>query len=106
MSLNASNIKGNTKKSVANTWFFIGYCVGEIAFIQLWNSHTAPRYLAGLIVSLVAWGVLIILMLAYWFIFSRENKKRELLVVDEDYVPYEAGADVTDKEDLSFRYIY
>ncbi|CAA9956601.1 Major facilitator superfamily transporter [Pyrenophora teres f. maculata] len=34
MSLNASNMRGNTKRSVVNTAYFIGYCSGCIGFPQ------------------------------------------------------------------------
>ena len=104
MSLNASNVRGNTKKSVVNTLYFIGYCVGGIAFPQLWTTKDSPRYLSGLICSLVAWGILLVLMLAIWFLFSRENKRRERIMSEGYVVPYEAGEDKTDKEDLTFRY--
>lgn len=104
MSLNASNVRGNTKKSIVNTLYFIGYCAGAIAFPQLWNTKTAPRYLAGLAVSLVAWGILTALMLVYWFNGTSENKRRDRLESEGTVELYEPGTDVTDKQDLTFRY--
>ncbi|OJJ42166.1 hypothetical protein ASPZODRAFT_77557 [Penicilliopsis zonata CBS 506.65] len=104
MSLNASNVKGNTKKSIVNTLYFIGYCTGGIAFPQLWSSKDAPRYTNGLICSLVAWGLFIVLMLTYWSIASMRNKERTRLAVEGYVSPYEAGADVTDFNDKSFMY--
>jgi hypothetical protein len=104
MSLNASNVKGNTKKSIVNTLYFIGYCAGGIAFPQLWNSKTAPRYTNGLICSLVAWICFIILMLVYWGVAARRNNNREKLAQQIHIQEYEPGADVTDFEDKSFRY--
>ena len=104
MSLNASNVRGNTKKSIVNTLYFIGYCAGAIAFPQLWNTKTAPRYLSGLAVSLAAWGILVALMGWYWFAGERENKKRDNLESEGSVSLYEPGADVTDKQDLTFRY--
>lgn len=103
MSLNASNVRGNTKRSIINTLYFVGYCAGCIGFPQLWSTTTAPRYLAGLAVSVASWGILIFLVLFYWFNGSRENKRRSAL--DESSITtYEAGSDVTDKQDLTFRY--
>lgn len=104
MSLNASNVRGNTKRSIVNTLYFIGYCAGAIAFPQLWSTKTAPRYLAGLIVSVVSWVVLIALMLYYWWNGSSENNRRDRLEHETSLLHYEPGADVTDKQDLTFRY--
>jgi len=102
MSLNASNIRGNTKRSVVNTAYFIGYCVGLIAFSQLWTTQTAPRYTAGLIVSVVDWAILVLLMGYYWYNGWSENGRRDKL--GSAIIVYEPGADVTDKQDLTFRY--
>jgi hypothetical protein len=104
MSLNASNVKGNTKKSIINTLYFIGYCVGGIAFPQLWTSQAAPRYLNGLICSLTAWITFIGLMLVYWAVAARRNKIRGKLAEETRLHEYEPGADVTDFEDKTFRY--
>ncbi|KAH6882355.1 membrane transporter [Alternaria rosae] len=104
MSLNASNIRGNTKRSVVNTMYFVGYCSGCIGFPQLWTTDTAPRYTAGLIVSVVDWVLLILLMAYYWYHGWSENKRRDKLEKESTVTVYEAGADVTDKQDLTFRY--
>ncbi|PVH70980.1 membrane transporter [Cadophora sp. DSE1049] len=104
MSLNASNVRGNTKRSIVNTAYFIGYCAGCIGFPQLWTTETAPRYTAGLIVSVVDWGLLILLMAYYWYHGWSENKRRDKLESESIVTVYESGADVTDKQDLTFRY--
>lgn len=106
MSLNASNVRGNTKKSIVNTLYFIGYCVGAIAFPQLWTTQAAPRYLAGLICSIAAWAILVVLIAYYWFNGTKENKRRDELARnhDEEIEVFEAGKDVTDKQDMGFRY--
>ncbi|ETS79376.1 hypothetical protein PFICI_09229 [Pestalotiopsis fici W106-1] len=104
MSLNASNVKGNTKKSIVNTLYFVGYCAGGIAFPQLWSSVDAPRYTNGLICSLTAWGLFVILMFVYWTVAARRNKSREKMCENHQVNNYEFGADVTDLEDKTFRY--
>ncbi|KAH8880836.1 membrane transporter [Thozetella sp. PMI_491] len=104
MSLNASNVKGNTKKSIVNTLYFIGYCTGSIAFPQLWSSTDAPRYIRGLICSLTAWSAFIVLMVVYWFVAARRNRQRERFAQDAPIHEYQPGADVTDFEDKTFRY--
>ena len=43
-SMIASNVKGNTKKSIVSGMFFIGYTTGCIVGPQLWQAVDAPRY--------------------------------------------------------------
>ncbi|CZR51344.1 related to allantoate permease [Phialocephala subalpina] len=103
--LSASNVKGNTKRAVVNTIYFIGYCAGCIGAPQLWLSTQKPRYKQGLITDLVAWGLLLICTSYYWYVCDSENKRRDKLEAEGRIdVLFEKGADVTDGEDLSFRY--
>lgn len=104
MSLNASNVKGNTKKSIVNTLYFIGYCSGGIAFPQMWTTQTAPRYESGLICSLTAWSLFIILMFVYMFVAQSRNRNRDKLAAEGYTNEYEPGSDVTDFQDKTFRY--
>jgi hypothetical protein len=104
LSLSASNVKVNTNRAVVNTMYFIGYCAGCIAALQLWLSDQKPRYKQGLITDLVAWGLLLITMAYYWYCCDSENKRRDKLEAEGNVVTFEKGADVTDGEDLSFRY--
>lgn len=105
MSLSASNVRGNTKKAVVNATFFIGYASGCIAGPQLWKSDAAPRYFEGVVCSIVAWVVLYPVMGYYWWLNTQENKRRDALLEGQGVVrAYVAGEDVTDKEDLTFRY--
>ncbi|RDW64730.1 pantothenate transporter-2 [Coleophoma cylindrospora] len=102
LSLSASNVKGNTKRSVVNTMYFIGYSAGCIGAPQLWKH--SPRYISGVITDLVAWVLLLIVMAWYWYSCSSENKRRDQLMETEEVPVFEKGADVTDGEDLTFRY--
>jgi hypothetical protein len=83
--------------------YFIGYCAGCIGAPQLWKSDQKPRYKQGLITDLVAWGLMLIATGFYWYVCNKENKRRDALNPD-DFVEFEKGADVTDGEDLTFRY--
>jgi MFS family permease len=120
MSLSASNVRGNTKKSVVNAAFFVGYATGCVAAPQLWTDP--PRYRNGVICALVDWGLVsnrtfsssclgIADMISqvyvftpyYWWLCWRENRKRDSLQ-GEGMGAFVAGADITDKEDKAFRY--
>ncbi|OKL61766.1 hypothetical protein UA08_02466 [Talaromyces atroroseus] len=104
LSLSASNVKGNTKRAMVNTFFFIGYCVGCIAGPQAWTK--APRYLAGVILDIVIWCLLFVAISGYWYVCSRDNARRDREQSSGGAVIDSEGIDMTDKEDQSFRYSY
>ncbi|KAJ5807978.1 major facilitator superfamily domain-containing protein [Penicillium riverlandense] len=105
LSLNASNTRGNTKKSIVNALFFAGYAVGAICGPLLWNTEYAPRYRSGLVLALVSWVVFIPTVSVYWFSCVYENKRRYVVEVDiGEHVADIAGKDLTDKQDKHFRY--
>ena len=110
LSLFASNFKGNTKRAIVNTMFFIGYCVGCIAGPQLWTHR--PRYVEGVITSIVTWCLLFVSVITYRTLCVWDNKKRDS---EADFDPTDAShveldehgqpkTDLTDKEDKHFRY--
>jgi hypothetical protein len=111
LSLSASNVKGNTKRAVVNGMFFIGYCAGCIASPQLWTHK--PRYTSGVITALVTWALLFIATIVYRFLCQRDNKQRDAKVAagvamgHNDVILDKNGqpkSDLTDKEDIGFRY--
>ncbi|KAK7973564.1 Alpha/Beta hydrolase protein [Apiospora arundinis] len=112
LSLAASNVKGNTKRSVVNAMFFIGYCAGCIGAPQLWTEK--PRYLKGVVAGMVTWCLLFIVVFCYRLICMKENadrdKAHEQEVISEGTAEVsldEHGsfkADCTDREDGKFRY--
>jgi len=103
LSLSASNVKGNTKRAIVNTFFFIGYCAGCIGGPQLWT--VKPRYFEGVVTAIVTWLLLLIATAAYWYLCARDNRLRDIVEQETTSVPtVEKGQDITDKEDPSFRY--
>ena len=118
-SLIASNVKGNTKKSAVSSIFFIGYSTGCISGPQLWQAVDAPRYTKGCISSIASWVLLLIVFTFNYFYLRHQNRKREALgfgtdnkiVVEverakktEELVGVEVDSDLTDRQDLRFRY--
>ena len=101
MSLSASNVRGNTKKAFANALFFVGYSTGVTAAPQLWTDP--PRYRNGVICALVDWGLVYVFIPWYWWLCWSENRNRDK-TEGEGMGAFQAGLDITDKEDKSFRY--
>lgn len=115
ISLTASNVKGNTKRSIVNAMFFIGYCAGCIGAPQLWTHK--PRYFSGVVTGVVTWCLLFITILGYRYVCCKDNSERETeKSVDSAQghqiasgkalldVTGAAKSDLTDKEDREFRY--
>lgn len=115
--LMASNVKGNTKKSVVSAGFFISYCVGCIVSPQAWLEKDAPRYVKGCILSVVAWTGLIVTMIVYGITLRRRNASRERKALEgrEEYivksftdsgcaVGTSVDSDMTETQDKEFRY--
>ncbi|EEU37121.1 uncharacterized protein NECHADRAFT_52085 [Fusarium vanettenii 77-13-4] len=116
-SIIASNVKGNTKKSVVSVAFFIAYCVGCIVSPFAWTSKDAPRYRKGCILSLSSMIALIITYIGFVIVVKRKNASRDSKAADGQvqYVveglggSQQAGvstdSDLTDVQDKGFRYI-
>jgi MFS transporter, ACS family, allantoate permease len=113
LSILASNVKGNTKKSAVSAVFFLAYSTGCIVSPQLWQKPDAPRYTKGVVASVVCWCLFIISLLAYYVMFRSVNRKRELEVTEWEPVEtakteldaaVDVDSDMTDKQDVKFRY--
>lgn len=116
-SLMASNVKGNTKKSIVSTLFFISYCIGCIIGPQAWTEDDAPRYAKGCYLSIASWILLIVVLVLYLVFVRTKNKCRDRKAAEGDsrYDTSEAAiggylvgvsvdSDVTDVQDKAFRY--
>ncbi|VUC30795.1 unnamed protein product, partial [Clonostachys rosea] len=113
--LMASNVKGNTKKSVVSTGFFVCYCVGCLVAPQAWQSKDAPRYSTGNYLSIGSLCLLFLTFIAYGVEMERRNRNRDRKAAQGDsrYLVTEAdgvatgvslSSDMTDIEDKVFRY--
>ena len=110
LSLVASNIRGNTKKSAVSAVYFVGYSVGCIIGPQLWQKKDAPRYIKGTISSIVAWGLLYLCFGAYFVLCRRENMRRDNTTIQAHELGRDKkttvldDSDITDTQDVMFRY--
>ncbi|UPL00568.1 hypothetical protein LCI18_011502 [Fusarium solani-melongenae] len=115
----ASNVKGNTKKSIVSAGFFITYCVGCIVSPQAWQEEDAPRYTKGCILSIASWGALIVTLVIYMTLVKRENNLRDGKAAEgqieylsasqvgegsHTQIGVSVDSDLTDVGDKGFRY--
>lgn len=105
MGLQLANIAGYTKRSIASSGLYIGYCFGNFVGPLIFYSNEKPYYHTGFITCVVTSIVAALLMLTYQWVCRNENKKRDSTGVMEGFDnAYED--DLTDKKNPQFRYIY
>ncbi|QRG40220.1 hypothetical protein FDK38_004684 [Candidozyma auris] len=111
-SWNSANTAGYTKRVVRNCITMIFYAVGCLIGPQLFRAQDAPRYLRAKITLLVIECVCIPITLLVSYISRSENIQRESISKEEeDNWVSEKGPnyqflDLTDKENIHFRYSY
>ncbi|KAJ5367129.1 MFS general substrate transporter [Penicillium brevicompactum] len=107
ISLGASNVAGETKKSFTASAVFVAYCVGNIIGPQLIQSQTKSQHYPELWTGLIiCYCIAILSTSALYIMWSRENKRRNGLEQNEIDRDRSAFKDLTDKENVHFRYVY
>lgn len=119
LSLQVANTAGHTKKVVTSAVLFLGYCTGNIAGPFFYKANQAPTYELGIWSMIVSHLMEFVLVCGFWWMLSTENKRRDRLQGHEGLTADElaerrklegfdesAFADLTDRENLNFRYIY
>ncbi|KAL4965449.1 putative MFS transporter [Aspergillus stella-maris] len=107
ISLGASNVAGETKKSFMASAVFVAYCVGNIVGPQLIHSQQKADHYPDLWTGLIICYCLTILFaLILYVLLWRENKRRAALGLDGNEKDRFGFKDLTDKENLHFVYVY
>ncbi|EOD47270.1 putative allantoate permease protein [Neofusicoccum parvum UCRNP2] len=114
LGLLSTNIAGSTKRSVASGWVFVCYCVGQIAGPQCFKAAEAPEYRSGIVAMLCGFCLNLVMNLVLRFLYIRENKRRDALLEGkseeeiramEEESNVQGFENVTDKENIMFRYL-
>ncbi|OQN97274.1 hypothetical protein B0A48_16816 [Cryoendolithus antarcticus] len=106
----ASNTGGATKRAFASTLMSAAFGVGNILGPQTFQARDAPRYLPAkhaVLATQCAAAALALVLLAYYK-RSNDKKDRSGNVGDEasDALDEENWANLTDKQNKTFRYVY
>ncbi|KAJ5371301.1 uncharacterized protein N7496_007393 [Penicillium cataractarum] len=104
MGLQIANIAGYTKRSIASSGLYIGYCLGNFTGPLVYKEMDAPRYVPGFITVVVTSFAAGITVLLYRFVCVWENRKRDESGISEGYENAYQD-DLTDKTNPQFRYI-
>ncbi|KAL5522700.1 hypothetical protein ACEPAG_8718 [Sanghuangporus baumii] len=130
MSWVTSAISGHTKRTTTTAIFLIGYAMGQVLCTQYWRSQYRPTNRIPFGITLMSHLVSILLTLVLRYYLSVENRRRDKMKemaeqtgigkeVSEDFQVVEimrdgevirqkidkAFLDLTDKENLAFRYV-
>ncbi|WVW78471.1 hypothetical protein I302_100425 [Kwoniella bestiolae CBS 10118] len=108
LSLVSGNVGGTTKKVLASAAIFLGVAVGNIVGPYSFLASEAPVYRTGIIVCMAsrAAEILVILGLRFCFIIPNRNRDKKFNEGDESYNPdVQVFVDLTDKQNLHFRYV-
>ncbi|KAK5208725.1 hypothetical protein LTR99_001243 [Exophiala xenobiotica] len=107
VSMGMSNVAGNTKKSFMAAAIFVFYTVGNISGPFWIKSETVsqhyPRLWGGII---GCYALVIVLAIVLYVLLMNENRRRNRLNLEEKEAERVAFDDLTDKENLHFRYVF
>ncbi|KAK3068656.1 hypothetical protein LTR53_013608 [Teratosphaeriaceae sp. CCFEE 6253] len=103
MSLVIANTAGYTKRSVASSGMFVGYCLGNFMGPLVFLQTEKPFYTTGWIVTVAMSATCIVLAIVYRFVCDWENKKRDRSGVSEAF-EHAYEDDLTDTTNKQFRY--
>ncbi|KAH6685478.1 hypothetical protein F5X68DRAFT_210208, partial [Plectosphaerella plurivora] len=93
-----SNVAGRTKKTVTSTVLFIGYC--------MFVASDAPKYIRGITACAILYCVEFCCMATWRFYYIWENRRRAKMIRDERLGKLNAEKDMTDRENIHFKYKY
>jgi hypothetical protein len=119
-----SLVTGHTKKTTTNAAFLVGYCLGNLLAPLMWLDKYKPRNFVPWVIIIISYSICVVMLLAIRWRLAYENKQRDMLQAesgtDEDDYGYidevledgttvthkvdKAFMDLTDKQNLSFRY--
>ena len=107
VSMGMANVAGNTKKSFQAATIFVFYTVGNISGPFWIDTRTVSKHYPELWKGVIgSYTLVIVLAMVLYTLLRRENARREGLNLEEKEAERVAFDDLTDKENLHFRYVY
>ncbi|CRK20587.1 hypothetical protein BN1723_000400 [Verticillium longisporum] len=104
MSLQIANTAGYTKRSMASSGLYIGYCLGNFVGPLVFKKQDAPRYAPGFTVVVITSVIAGLLAVVYRFVCVWDNRRRDKSGVTEGF-DHAYEDDLTDVKNPQFRYI-
>lgn len=100
------NVAGHTKRATVIGLYFVVYCGGNIAGPHLFIATETPRYRSAIKGLLVAYCIAAAAQAVYTGLCYMDNKSRDKkgFRASEEQEALEGFEDLTDKENIHFRY--
>ncbi|KAF3002587.1 hypothetical protein E8E13_008268 [Curvularia kusanoi] len=99
-----ANTAGYTKRTVASSGIYIGYCLGNFVGPLVFKPQDAPRYEPGFIITFVTAVIAGLLAIVYRYWCVAVNRKRDKSGTLEGF-EHAYEDDLTDRKNPQFRYI-
>jgi hypothetical protein len=114
MSLISRNIAGQSKKTVVVAMNFISWATGNAIGPQVFLDWNKPRYFIAFATHMGCYILLVLVLIFLRFYLKRENAKKDRVQAERaangegvgDAEMVHAFDDLTDRENLNFRYVY
>lgn len=107
MSMVSRNIGGQTKKTVAVAMNFIFWATGNAIGPQVFLSWDAPRYFIAFSTHMGCYVLLVLIIIYLRWYLKRQNLKKDRLQIGSTHEAIvHAFDDLTDKDNINFRYMY
>lgn len=104
MGLQVANTAGYTKRSIASSGIYIGYCLGNFVSPLAFKTEDGPRYAPGFVIVLITALVAAGLVIVYRFVCMWDNSRRDKVGIMEGF-DHAYEDDSTDRKNPQFRYI-
>ena len=112
LSMSIANTAGHTKKVITNAVLFLGYCTGNIIGPFFYVTDQKPEYPLGIWSMIVSHLIEVCLVITLRTVLYLENRRRDKIQSQQEGglegrdLDATAFGDMTDRENLNFRYIY
>ncbi|KAM3417490.1 hypothetical protein BST61_g5734 [Cercospora zeina] len=104
MGLQIANTAGYTKRALASSGLYIGYCLGNFVGPLVFLAREKPEYPTGFIITFITAAAAGVMGFAYRLVCQHDNRKRDREGVHEGFD--HAFEDPTDQVNKQFRYIF
>ncbi|KAL1953283.1 hypothetical protein VTO42DRAFT_3317 [Malbranchea cinnamomea] len=108
LSMISRNVAGQTKKSTVVAANFVAWATGNAIGPQVFRERDAPRYFPAFATHIGCYSVLVFVIFGLRWYLKRQNEQRDRAQGGQstDVNLVHAFDDLTDKENLNFRYLY
>ncbi|KAK0106844.1 hypothetical protein ONS95_003567 [Cadophora gregata] len=110
-SMVTSNITGFTKKATVMSMVFVAYCVGRIVGPHFFLDSESPRYQTGMRTIISVFSIAGAIAIVLRIYLMRENARRDKAMENSSDArihlrdDLDESMDITDREDMFFRYL-